>query len=123
MPDRVELKKIRGRRRRLHVRQRITGTTDRPRLTVTKSLRHVTAQLVDDSTRRTLVFWSTMSPGAVPAGTKLTKTEAARQVGKKVAELAIAAGIKSAVFDRNKNRYHGRIRAVAEAAREAGLVI
>jgi large subunit ribosomal protein L18 len=123
MPDRVEIKKVRGRRRRLHVRQRVTGTAERPRLTVAKSLRHVTAQLVDDLAQRTLVYWSTMSPGAMPADAKLTKTEAARLVGKRIAELAIASGIKCVVFDRNKNRYHGRVRAVAEAAREAGLTI
>jgi len=83
----------------------------------------VTVQLVDDLAQRTLVYWSTMSPGAMPADAKLTKTAAARLVGKRIAELAIASGIKCAVFDRNKNRYHGRVRAVAEAAREAGLSI
>jgi len=121
MSNRVKIKQRRGERRRLHVRRHLAGTADRPRLTVSKTLRNTIAQLVDDHAGRTLAYWSTGSPGAVPS--KVTKTEAARLVGKKIAELALAAGIKRVVFDRNRNRYHGRVKAVAEAAREAGLAI
>jgi large subunit ribosomal protein L18 len=123
MADRLETKKRRAQRRRLHVRQHAVGTAERPRMTVFRSLRHMTVQLVDDAQGRTLLYWSTQSPGALQPGTRVSKTEAARLVGKKIGELALAAGIKRALFDRNRNRYHGRVRAVAEGAREAGLQI
>ena len=108
-------------RRRLHVRHRIVGTPERPRLTVAKSLRNVVAQLIDDSTGTTIAFWSTLSKGDAPLTGN--KTARAKAVGKKLAELAMAKGVKAAVFDRNVNRYHGRIKAVAEGVREAGLSI
>ncbi len=108
-------------RRRLHVRHRIVGTPERPRLTVAKSLRNVVAQLIDDSTGTTIAFWSTLSKGDAPLTG--SKTVRAKAVGKKLAELALAKGVKAAVFDRNVNRYHGRIKAVAEGVREAGLSI
>ncbi|MBI3873056.1 MAG: 50S ribosomal protein L18 [candidate division Zixibacteria bacterium] len=120
--DRLESKQVRAIRRRLHVRRIIAGTALRPRLTVSKSLRNVTAQLIDDGEQRTLAYCSTLSEG-VKSEQKMSKTEAARRVGKAIGKMALEKGIKQAVFDRNKNRYHGRIKAVAEGAREAGLVI
>ena len=119
--DRLRLKSRRARRRRLHVRSKTAGTSERPRLTVSKSLRNTTVQLIDDLAGRTLVYWSTDSPGAIPDGQKMTKTEAARLIGKKIAELAAEKGLRRVVFDRNRYRYHGRIKAVADGAREGGL--
>jgi large subunit ribosomal protein L18 len=117
---RFEQKHARGERRRLHVRHRVAGTSERPRLTVAKSLRHITAQLIDDSNGNTVAYWSTVNAKEAAKG---TKTEVAKEVGKKIAELAKAKGVTKAVFDRNRFRYHGRIKAVAEGAREAGLTI
>ncbi len=120
MASRLELKQSRGERRRMHVRHRVVGTPERPRLTVAKSLRNITAQLIDDANGQTIAYWSTV--GAKDAA-KGTKTELAKAVGKKIAELAKAKGVSTAVFDRNRFRYHGRIKAVADGAREAGLTI
>lgn len=120
MVSRFILKQERGERRRMHVRHRVNGTPERPRLTVTKSLRNITAQLIDDTSGHTIAYWSTISAKDPAKG---TKTELAKAVGKKIAELAKAKGVSAAVFDRNRFRYHGRIKAVAEGAREAGLTI
>lgn len=106
-------------RRHFRVRKRISGTPHRPRLVVTRSLRHTVAQLVDDTQGRTLVSASTMHPSI--RGTAGTKSALAAQVGTLVAEAAKAAGITKAVFDRGGNRYAGRVAALAEAARAAGL--
>jgi len=119
--DRLELKKRRNQRRRWHVRRAASGTSERPRLTVYKSLRHITAQVIDDSSGQTLAYWSTASKGAAPDPKKTSKTEAAKIVGQKVAELAKEKGVETVVFDRNRYLYHGRIKAVADGAREAGL--
>ena len=106
-------------RRHLRVRKRIAGTTDRPRLVVTRSSRHVVAQVVDDTRGHTLASASTMEPDLrLLDGDKTAK---ARQVGERVAERARAAGIEAVVFDRGGNRYHGRIASLADAAREGGL--
>ncbi len=104
----------------MHVRHRVTGTSERPRLTVAKSLRNITAQLIDDTSGQTVAYWSTVSAKDAMKG---NKTDMAKAVGKKIAELAKAKGIDKAVFDRNRFRYHGRIKAVAEGAREGGLTI
>jgi large subunit ribosomal protein L18 len=117
--NRTGLKQKRQKRRRLHVRHDISGSAERPRLTVHKTLRNVIAQVIDDSTGRTLAYWSTLSNGNVESGG--TKTEAARRVGKRIAELAREKGIETVVFDRNQYIYHGRVKAVAEGAREGGL--
>jgi large subunit ribosomal protein L18 len=103
--------------RRRRVRRRVAGTPARPRLSVGRSARHVHAQLIDDEAGRTLAFASSLEE-ACPAG---TKTERARWTGARLAERAKAAGIARAVFDRGGRMYHGRIRALAEAAREGGL--
>ncbi len=104
-------------RRRRHVRSQIRGSAERPRLTVSKSLRNTVAQLVDDDRGVTLVYAITN-----PAE-KQSKTDAAKEVGKRAATKALELGIKRAVFDRNLYVYHGRIKAVADGAREAGLKI
>jgi len=106
-------------RRHLRVRKKISGTSVRPRLVVSRSTRHVVVQIVDDSAGRTLVSASSMDAGV--RSVDGDKTARARAVGKLVAERAKAAGIESVVFDRGGNRYHGRIAALAEGAREGGL--
>lgn len=112
-------KVVARKRRHLRLRKKVTGTTERPRLVVTRSNRHMVAQVVDDSVGRTLASASTMEDELVKAeGTKVDK---ARQVGSLIAERAKAAGIESVVFDRGGNKYHGRVAAVADAAREGGL--
>jgi len=105
-------------RRHLRVRKKVSGTADRPRLSVFRSNRHIYAQLIDDLAGRTLVA---ASDREVAVGG--TKTERARAVGKLIAERARQAGIERAVFDRGGRLYHGRVAAVAEGAREEGLQI
>jgi large subunit ribosomal protein L18 len=102
-------------KRHLRVRNKIKGTAERPRLVVFRSLKHIYAQLVDDSARRTL---ATVSDLGIEEG---KKGEKASQVGKLIAERAKSAGISRVVFDRAGYRYHGRIKAVADGAREGGL--
>ena len=101
------------------LRLRMAGTTPRPRLAVFRSLNHIYAQVIDDSTGRTLASASTLEREL--RGSNQTKTEDARIVGRLVAERARSAGIERVVFDRAGFRYHGRIRSLADAAREAGL--
>jgi large subunit ribosomal protein L18 len=106
-------------RRHFRVRKRVTGTTARPRLVVNRSTRHVFAQVVDDTSGRTLASASTMEADVrALAG---DKTEKAKRVGELVAQRAIAAGIGAVVFDRGGYQYHGRVKALAEGAREGGL--
>jgi large subunit ribosomal protein L18 len=107
-------------RRHLRVRKKVTGTPDRPRLVVTRSSRHIVAQVVDDTARRTLAAASSMDPTV--RGQDADKTAKARQVGELLAERAKAAGVSAVVFDRGGNRYHGRVAALADGAREGGLV-
>src|ERR1700710_3078353 len=106
-------------RRHLRVRKKVTGTTVRPRLVVNRSTRHIHAQVVDDTRGFTLVAASTLEADLRAADGD--KTAAATLVGKLRAERAKAAGIDSVVFDRGGRRYHGRIAALADGAREAGL--
>src|SRR3954453_8930448 len=106
-------------RRHLRVRKKVHGTTSRPRLVVTRSTRHIQVQVVDDTTSRTLFSASSLDE-SVPGGAGDKKSRAPA-VGKLVAERAKAAGIDAVVFDRGGNRYHGRIAALADAAREGGL--
>jgi large subunit ribosomal protein L18 len=106
-------------RRHLRVRKKVSGSPARPRLVVTRSSRHIYVQLVDDTTARTLVSASTLDGGL--SGGEGDKKDKAAQVGKLVAERAKAAGIEAVVFDRGGYRYHGRIAALADAAREGGL--
>jgi large subunit ribosomal protein L18 len=106
-------------RRQVRGRKKIFGAPDRPRLVVTRSARHITAQVIDDVAGRTLAAASTVEADlrSGPTGNK----QAAAAVGKLVAERAGAAGVTKVVFDRGGNIYHGRVAAVADAAREAGL--
>jgi len=106
-------------RRHLRVRKRVEGTAARPRLVVNRSTRHIFAQVVDDTLGQTLVSASTMD--ATVRGSEGDKTAHAAAIGKLLAERAKAAGVERVVFDRGGNRYHGRIAALADAAREAGL--
>ena len=106
-------------RRAIRVRKRVVGTEVRPRLVVTRSNRHMVAQVIDDAKGHTLASASTLDVSI--RGNEGDKTELAKKVGSLVAERAKAAGVESVVFDRAGNRYAGRIAALADAAREAGL--
>jgi large subunit ribosomal protein L18 len=114
------LQKVKGRKRRhQRVRKKVRGSTARPRLSVFRSSRHVYAQLIDDTTGRTLVAASTMEADARSGAT--STVDAAKSVGQRLGERAKAGGVSQVVFDRGGFRYHGRVAAVAEGAREAGL--
>ncbi len=102
-------------RRHSRVRERVAGTAERPRLAVFRSLSHIYAQVIDDRSGRTMVAASDLD---VKDG---KKSERAKQVGKAIAERAKAAGVGEVVFDRGGYRYHGRVKALADAARESGL--
>jgi large subunit ribosomal protein L18 len=116
----VAARRVVGRaRRHFRVRKNISGTAERPRLVVTRSLRNITAQIVDDTKGHTLVSASTLD--ASIRGNEGAKSAQAGKVGALIAERAKAAGIAKVVFDRGGNRYAGRIAALADAAREAGL--
>lgn len=106
-------------RRHLRLRKKISGTAARPRLVVTRSNRHMVAQIVDDTVGRTLVSAHTMEADLVAA--EGTKKDKAAKIGALIAQRAKEAGITTVVFDRGGNKYHGRVAAVAEAAREGGL--
>ena len=106
-------------RRQLRGRKKIFGGPERPRLVVTRSARHISAQVIDDTAGRTLVSASTMEADLRSAGGD--KTAKAKQVGENLAVRARQAGIETVVFDRAGNKYHGRIAALADGAREGGL--
>ena len=108
-------------RRHLRLRKKVAGTAVRPRLVVTRSARHMVAQVVDDSVGRTLASASTLE--ADLRSLDGDKTAKAKRVGELIAERAKAAGIEAVVFDRGGNKYHGRVAAVADGAREGGLVL
>jgi len=114
------------RRERIHLRQRkrIMGTKERPRLSVFRSVSHIYAQVIDDMSGQTLVSASSTEPtlkGAFDKGVRGGNLKGAEAIGKAIAERSIEKGIKRVVFDRSGFLYHGRIRAVADAARKAGL--
>ena len=108
-------------KRKARIRKKVSGTPERPRLSVYKSLSHVYAQVVDDTTGRTLAAASTTSKALRGEVKEDSKTDAAKKVGAAVARAALEKGVTRVVFDRNGFDYHGRIAAVAQAAREAGL--
>ena len=119
--DRIKAK-IKGRlARKRRVRRRISGTAARPRLTVYRSLKHVYAQLIDDEAGITLVSTSSMGRDMRDELTKCNDIDAAKQIGAALAKKALAHDIKTVVFDRNGYAFHGKVKALAEAAREAGL--
>jgi large subunit ribosomal protein L18 len=112
---------LQRRRRRLHTRRKIRGTAERPRLTVFRSHKNISGQLVDDATRRTLVAASSLEADFRSARPYGGNRSAAQAIGRILAERALALGIKQVCFDRGHVKYHGRIAALADAAREAGL--
>ncbi len=118
----IEIKRLRRQRRKRRVRKHVTGTADRPRLTVFRSHKNLSAQIVDDLLGRTLVSVSSLQ---APMREKLSdgggNKSAARVVGTELAARAVKAGVKKVVFDRNGYPYHGRVRDFAEAARKGGL--
>ncbi len=122
MSDKNLVKRKRAERRRKRVRGRVSGTAERPRLTVAKSLKNVFVQIIDDEKGTTLIGMATNSKELAgfiePAD---TKTAAARKVGLKIAEKAKEKGIETVVFDRSRFLFHGRVKALAEGAREGGL--
>jgi large subunit ribosomal protein L18 len=116
-----KLKQVRRLRRRRHVRRKIVGTVERPRLTVFRSSKHIYAQLIDDLNGRTLAAASSNAPDLRKDVAYGGNVKAAKAVGKRLAEVAKERGITKAAFDRGHYRYHGRIKALADAAREGGL--
>jgi large subunit ribosomal protein L18 len=122
MADKNTAKKITRQRKRKRIRKKISGTSERPRLVVFRSARNIYAQLVDDSQEKTILGVSTLNPDLQDAVAKAkTKVEAASLVGKSIAEKAKSKKINTVVFDRGSYLYHGRVKAVAEAARKNGL--
>jgi len=119
--DAQKLKHRRQLRRRRHVRSKIVGTTERPRLTVFRSSKHIYVQLIDDLQGVTLAAASSRAKEAKTAAPYGGNVKAAAAVGQKIAEAAKAKGIAKVAFDRGHYRYHGRIKALADAARKGGL--
>jgi large subunit ribosomal protein L18 len=109
-------------RRKYHVRKKVSGTSERPRLTVFRSNRHIYAQIIDDVAGVTLVHASTRSKGMSDKLANCGNKKAAEIIGESVAKQALQVGIKCVCFDRNRFRYHGRIKALADSAKKSGLV-
>ncbi len=122
MPN-VNVQRVLRERRHYRARQRhnLKGTPVRPRLNVFRSTRHIFAQIIDDSKGHTLVAASTLDDDIRTQAAKLNKTQEAKAVGKLLAQRALAKGLKQVVFDRGGFQYHGRVKALADATREAGL--
>ena len=121
---RIKTREDRRDRIKLRIRKRVNGTTERPRLTVFRSVAHMYAQVVDDRTGRTIAAASSVEPalkGSLGAGARGGNIAGAQAVGRAIAERLKEKGITRVVFDRNGFLYHGRVKAVADAAREAGL--
>lgn len=118
MSHKTNPKAVARARRKVSIRKKVSGTPERPRLSIFRSARHIYAQVVDDTVGRTLVAASTLNIEV--EGYKGNKT-AAKAVGVAIAQRAKAAGIEKVVFDRNGFKYHGRLKALADAAREGGL--
>lgn len=114
-------KKLRQNKRRARVRGKIFGTSERPRLTVAKSLNNIYAQVIDDEKMVTLAAASSLTKEITDKMAGKAKVEKASIIGEEIAKRALAGGIKRVAFDRNSNLYHGRVKALAEAARKAGL--
>lgn len=120
--NRFELKKIRRARRKMSIRNKIYGTPEKPRMSVFRSLNNIFVQLIDDTKGEVLISASTIDKEVKNQITeKMTKTEKSKLIGKIIAERAISKNIQQVVFDRNGYIYHGRIKALADAARENGL--
>ncbi|MBM3328645.1 MAG: 50S ribosomal protein L18 [Calditrichaeota bacterium] len=120
----ARLKRLREQlaRRRMHIRKTVSGSADRPRLVVFRSNEHIYAQLIDDNAGTTITGCSSLSPALKEAiGTARGRITVSKIVGMKLAELARAKGIEKVAFDRNGRKYHGRVKALADGAREGGL--
>lgn len=109
------------RRRRGHVRRIVRGTAERPRLTVFRSGKHISAQVIDDEAGRTLAAASTLQKEVAEGLSSTSNKQAAEKVGELVGKRALEAGVQKVAFDRGHYRYHGRVAALADAARKAGL--
>ena len=121
---RIKTREDRRDRIKHRIRKRVSGTQERPRLTVFRSVVHMYVQVVDDLTGQTIASASTVEPtvkGTLEKNAKGGNIEGAKAIGKTIAERLLGKGVKRVVFDRNGFLYHGRVKAVAEAAREAGL--
>jgi large subunit ribosomal protein L18 len=121
---RIKTKDDRRQRIKFRLRKRTTGSTERPRLTVFRSVSHMYVQVIDDMTGRTIASASTVEPalkGALAKDAKGGNVAGAKAIGKTIAERLLEKGVKRVVFDRNGFLYHGRVKAVADAARDAGL--
>ena len=116
-------RQLQRKRRHARIRKKVHGTSGRPRLAVFRSLRNIEGQLIDDDARHTLLGISTLAPDlrGVPSDAASGKIGASRSAGKLLAQRAVERGITSVVFDRGGYRYHGRVKAFAEGAREGGL--
>jgi large subunit ribosomal protein L18 len=114
-------KQTRRERRMRHVRKRIRRTTTLPRLSVSRSLKHISAQVIDDASGKTLAAATSTARSLSAEFTGKTKTDRAKIVGAELAKKARAAGVEAVVFDRGSARFHGRVKALADAAREGGL--
>ncbi len=119
--DKLKAKKAKLERRQRRVRGKVSGTPTRPRMRVTRSNANIYAQIIDDVAATTLVSASSLDASIKGAGKSGGNIDGAAEVGKLVAERALAAGITEVVFDRGGNLYHGRVKALADGAREAGL--
>ncbi len=123
--NKSKIRVIERKRRAFRVRKKIEGTTDRPRLCVRRSINHIYAQLVDDIKGETIAQVTSYGKSfseSKNSGGNLSKTEIAKAVGEAIAQIAVEKGISSVVFDRKGYLYHGRVKALAEAARSKGLV-
>ena len=119
--DKQKAKWVRRRRRRLSNRRRVAGTPSRPRLAVYRSSKHISAQIIDDAEGKTLAAATSTAKAIASELAGKTKTEKAAAVGAEIAKRAKDAGVEKVVFDRGFSKYHGRVKALADAAREAGL--
>jgi large subunit ribosomal protein L18 len=119
--DKAKQKQLARRRRHARVRRRVHGTPERPRLTVFRSLKHIHAQVVDDTQHHTLVAASTLDAEVRGQLGDKDKSAQAEVVGQVLAERALEAGVERVVFDRGGYKYHGRVKSLADAARKAGL--
>ncbi|MGJ8454963.1 50S ribosomal protein L18 [Pseudothermotoga sp. U03pept] len=108
-------------RRHLRIRKKVFGTPEKPRLSIFRSEKHIYAQLIDDTKGHTILSASTLDPELKQKITKTYNREAAREVGKLIAQRALAKGIDQVVFDRGGFKFHGRVKELADAARETGL--
>ncbi len=121
MPKEKNARKLRLARHR-RVRKKVSGTPQRPRLCVFRSLEHIYAQVIDDVQGHTIASASSLEPEIKPSVSKLSKSEISKAVGAAIAKKALMKGTTMVTFDREGYKYHGRVKALAEAAREGGLV-